>query len=585
MDNLKSLYNLVYKKHFKNCIDPNNSIHEDIKNILICSEVHSDKFKEVIKLIGQKANDELEGKVYSSIENGILDDIYFAENQILLDKKSIDEVTEKRQIKNVQLSSNPLTNPFKQIIITSNIMLTLPADYSAFDFDNKHLIDMNEIQENWYDHPIPLDISDHSNEIIYGLTNLNKAVKTETKEIVTVILSVSVTHNSLNKIAKEYIKSKLADKDVSSLDIYIFTEDECNKITQILDKKDKELKDTLGVSGKYGRHYSFLKAITPLFKQVVNNDIKATFKIDLDQVFPQKKLMDTTGRYAFDNFKSPRWGATGVDSDGKKIKLAMAAGGLVNESDIESNLFTPDVKEPEGELTAEQLFFNSSRPQYISTVAEICKQYSDDTECIMRYHVTGGMNGILIADLIKFRPFTPSFFTRAEDQAYLLSVIKKEVDGEYMRCVHLDKFVMRHDKQAFLSDNLNAFEIPKSVGDFERMLIFSHYSYDILKCGDYIKKQLYPFTGCFVLKRPHTALLLRTLARLLRLNEEDGSIFLDSFIPRITTLIHRINSNELNNIYIKEKNAYDRYYDMIASGISKEKKEKIYNVFEQTRFA
>lgn len=247
-------------------------------------------------------------------------------------------------------------NPFKQMIITSNIMLTLPKDYDSFDLKNKYLINTEEQQENWYDHPIPLDVNDESNEIIYGLTNLNKAIKTETDEIVTVILSISVTHNSINKIAKDYVKSKLSGEDISNLNIYIFTEDECNKITEILDEKDIDLKDTLGVSGKYGRHYSFLKAITPLFKQVVNNDITATFKIDLDQVFPQEKLMDITGRYAFDNFKSARWGAIGVDSNGKKVRLAMAAGGLVNENDIESNLFTPDVKEQKGDLTAEQYF-------------------------------------------------------------------------------------------------------------------------------------------------------------------------------------------------------------------------------------
>lgn len=202
----------------------------------------------------------------------------------------------------------------------------------------------------------------------------------------------------------------------------------------------------------------------------------------------------------------------------------------------------------------------------------------------MRYHVTGGMNGILLNDLIKFRPFTPSFFTRAEDQAYLLSVINKEVNGEYMRCSHLDKFVMRHDKQVFLSEYLNVFEIPKSVGDFERMLIFSHYSYNILKCGNYIKSEIYPFTGCFILKRLYTILLLRTFARLLQLSSEDGSVFLESFIPRVTVLINRINNNELSKLYIKEKNAYDRYYDMIEAGIGKEKKEKLYKVFEQVKF-
>lgn len=585
MDNLKTFYNLVYRKHFKDCIDKSNAVHKDIESILLCGDIQNDSFKDVIHLIEQKVKSELDGELSENIHKGNLDDLYFAENSISLNKNSIDEVTERRQINDVLLNSEPLKNPFKQIIITSNVMLTLPRNFDNFNFENKHLLNMNEIQENWYDHPIPLDINDGSNEIIYGLVNLNKAVKTETNEKVAVILSVSVTHNSINQIAKEYIQLKLSDKDVSSLDIYIFTEDECNLLTQILDENDKELQETLGVSGKYGRHYSFLKAITPLFKQVINGDIKATFKIDLDQVFPQKKLKEITGKYAFDNFKSKRWGASGIDRNGRKIRLSMAAGGLVNESDIDSYLFTPDVKKPGEDVNVEQLFFNSARPQYISTIAEICKQYECKDECIMRYHVTGGVNGILLDDLIKFRPFTPSFFTRAEDQGYLLSVINKEIDGEYMRCAHIDKFVMRHDKQAFLSESLKAFEIPKSVGDFERMLIFSHYSYDILRCGDYIKNEIYPFTGCFILKQPYTILLLRTFARLLRLNEADCNIFLESFIPRITTLINQINNKNLESIYIKERDAYDRYYDMLADGLDKNKKDQLYTVFQSAKFS
>jgi len=583
MDKLSTLYNLLYKKHLRNFIDENNIIHKDIENILLCKKAENKQFNQVIKLIEQKVCCEISDEVTDKLAKGDLGDLYFEENKIAINDESINKISELRSVDNLELNESHITNSYKQVVITSNILLTLPKDYDNFQFTSKSLIDMNEQQENWYDHPIPLDIDDKSNEIIYGLTNLSKSIKMETDEIVMVILSVSVTHKSLNLIAKEYIQSKLYDKDVSNLDIYIFTEDECNQLTKTLDSNDKDLQSTLGVCGRYGRHYSFLKAITPLFKQVVNNDVTATFKIDLDQVFPQKELKKATGKYAFENFMSKKWGARGTDSIGRSIKLSMAAGGLVNESDIDDYLFIPDVKKPKDNLNIEQLFFNSSRPQYVSTVGEICKQYASENECIIRYHVTGGVNGILVDDLVRFRPFTPSFFTRAEDQGYLLSVINKEVDGEYMRCAHLDKFVMRHDKEAFLSEDLKHFEIPKSVGDFERMLIFSHYSYDILGCGDLIKQELFPFTGSFVLRRPYTSLLLRLLTRLLSLSETDGNVFLQSFIPRITELINNIDNSVLRNTYVKEKDAYDRYYDMLLVGIDGNVKEKLSEIFKSAR--
>ena len=56
--------------------------------------------------------------------------------------------------------------------------------------------------------------------------------------------------------------------------------------------------------------------------------------------------------------------------------------------------------------------------------------------CIQRVHVTGGTNGILIDSLRRHRPFTPSFISQAEDQAYLLSALHDT--GENLAYVHED---------------------------------------------------------------------------------------------------------------------------------------------------
>jgi hypothetical protein len=54
-------------------------------------------------------------------------------------------------------------------------------------------------------------------------------------------------------------------------------------------------------------------------------ELKATFKIDLDQVFPQTELIEQTGASAFEHFQTPLWGATGLDAEGQPIELGMIA--------------------------------------------------------------------------------------------------------------------------------------------------------------------------------------------------------------------------------------------------------------------
>ena len=69
--------------------------------------------------------------------------------------------------------------------------------------------------------------------------------------------------------------------------------------------------------------------------------------------------------------------------------------------------------------------------------------------CLQRIHVTGGTNGILVDSLRRFQPFTPSFFGRAEDQAYLLSTFGRP---DRLGYVHASGLIMRHDKEGFAQE-------------------------------------------------------------------------------------------------------------------------------------
>ena len=132
----------------------------------------------------------------------------------------------------------------------------------------------------------------------------------------------------------------------------------------------------------------------------------------------------------------------------------MMAGALVNEKDISASLFTPDVTYPTPPFKGEDTIFCSRIPQALSTLSEMMTRYDSgdidgENSCISRIHVTGGTNGILIEALRRYRPFTPVFIGRAEDQAYLLSALFSKDSGPLLRYFHNDGLFMRHDKHAF----------------------------------------------------------------------------------------------------------------------------------------
>ncbi len=494
--------------------------------------------------------------------------IFFPEN--LLDyEKTAEAVREKRRVRITKKSENRIKNPYKEVLITANVLLTMPENSGNIPEDFLKRIDLAKKQKYWYDHPVPIDAPDSENEIIYGLEKLNESLSVETEEKVTVVLSVSCTHNSLNTIAKDYLREIFKNQKLDHLKVYAFTEEDVGKMLELIFPGDNEkldkMKETIGVQGKYGRHYSFLKAVAVFWKYYVDSNIKATFKIDLDQVFDQTALKKYTGKYAFENFNDDLWGASGTDSSGEEVRLGMIAGSLVNDYDIDKSLFFPDVKKPDSsEMAYDKFIFNSPKPQYISTIAEMGTRYKKGDNPIIRYHVTGGTNGILVEDLISYKPFTPGFIGRAEDQAFILSIIDKKVDGKYLRYYHCDSLVMRHDKHSLVKRTIEKSETSKMVGDYERILLFSYYADKILNKYDYIKKELFPFTACFISKIPYITIYFRALLKAYALageNEVDAEEFLLNLSDRLNNVIEHMDNDYYYEQYFKEKQAWEGFYN------------------------
>lgn len=514
-------------------------------------------------------------------------------------KAEMRRLRKKRSVNISEANSSPIMNPAKEMLFTSNILLTVP---SSDRIDNpglsETLVEMLRGREwgeqaYWYDHPVPIGISPEHNEILHGLEGFDDAVAFEKEhgtvagqDKITCILSVSSTHASLHDLAKLYIEDELKrEKNIRHLEIFVFTEADTKIMLEDILIPVAErygiggadlLYEIFGVDGEYGRHYSFLKAITAFWQVCIDVSVKGTFKIDLDQVFPQRELLEQTGASAFEHLKTPLWGALGTDSSGRSVELGMIAGALVNHSDIEDSLFTPDVTFSSQEIRADEFIFFSVIPQALSTQAEMMTRYDNGhldgrNRCIQRIHVTGGTNGILIEALRRHRLFTLSVIGRAEDQAYILSKLMKP-PGPFLRYLHKDGLIMRHDKDVLAGDAIKAASIGKLVGDYIRILLFTYYGRALPWDFAEIKESIDPFTGCFVCKAPLTVVYLRFALKTASFFHEDtsekkeeGYDFMSTGCSRLHNTIKKLNRepNPLIEQYRREREGWDVYYDIL----------------------
>jgi hypothetical protein len=432
-------------------------------------------------------------------------------------------------------------------------------------------------EQRWFfDHPMVIGEDIAANEIVYGMRGLNTAIAFEkdrgtlaTDVVVDCVLSVSVTHEDLIRRArKEVFRSVEAAGELEHLSVYAFTESDTQSlIEEVLVPAagcDPSLLNIFGVNGSYGRHYSFLKAVAALWRTVMDPGIDRTFKIDLDQVFPQDQLVAETGRSALELLAlGTLWGARGIDSNGERVELGMCAGALVNRSDIERGLFTPDVDLPTAPPRLPDLLLRKAVPQALSTEAEMMDRGNEGVH--QRVHVTGGTSGITIDALTSFRPFTPSFIARAEDQAYLMSVL----DGPQprLRIAHMPGLIMRHDKTQVAADATSAAAIHTAVGDYERTILFSGYAHAL---GGVDTSWLGPFTSAYISRAPLAVALLRLMLDVIDRSQQGeisgASDLLVEGVQRIAAAYELALSprNHLTEILASERAGWDAYYRAIS---------------------
>ena len=570
--------------------------HHEIKTVSRLDNKFADRLKTVSAWLSNKENLTNSQEVAEYLWS-----VFFPEANSLRThwNKRLEDLRKKRTVAITQFNETPIIDPARQILFTSNVLLTVPPASQSVetlpvseDLRRTLRLAKSEPQIYWYDHPIQIGVAPEKNEVLYGLRGLEDALEFErtrgnatNNATLTCLLSVSVTHPSLQTIASRYIEEEFSKAGgLNNIDVYVFSEADTRRLVdEILapaalrylgDADSKELLAVFGVDGEYGRHYSFLKAIAAFWQVVMEPEIKATFKIDLDQVFPQEELVEQAGASAFEHFTTPLWGAQGFDSEGVPIELGMIAGALVNEGDISKSLFTPDVGQPNRELFPDEYVFFSMLPQALSTETEMMTRYSappldGKKTCIQRVHVTGGTNGILISSLRRHRPFTPSFFGRAEDQAYIFSVYPNP--GVKLAYAHKDGLIMRHDKNAFAQEAMQTAHIGKLLGDYVRILLFSAYGSVLDDNLSKLKDSFDPFTGCFISKIPVTVVYLRFALKAASFfaggQDEHGLEFISHGAKRIATALEFVQGKDspLKRQYVTERRGWDLYYDILSA--------------------
>jgi len=514
------------------------------------------------------------------------------------EEKRIRDLRGARTVRIDSPNPAPLDDPGRQVLFTANVLLTIPPAESlnregALPDDLRRRLEpvLGEPQKTWYDHPIPIGTPPESNEILYGLRGLDEAMAFEKRRgtfapdrRAVCLLSVSVTHDGLQRLARDYIRDEIRRfGGFEHLHVFAFTESDTRRLGEevLQPAADRYLggvhpgagfPEVFGVDGEYGRHYTFLKAVAPLWQLLVDPSVRATFKIDLDQVFPQERLVAETGASALEHLTSPLWGAAGKDARGRPVELGLLAGALVNEGDIHKGLFTPDVRFPVHPPSGEELVFHSALPQALSTEAEMMVRYGPHTPdggktCIQRVHVTGGTTGVLVDALRRHRPFTPSFIGRAEDQAFLLSSLAG--DAPLPAYLHEPGLIMRHDKASFAADAVRSAHLSKLIGDDVRILLFSAYARALADPVSSLKETLDPFTGGFISRIPETVVhlrsALRAASRFSSGRTEEGLRLVREGAQRIAGTLAFTGGEEspLERACDRERRGWNLYYDVL----------------------
>jgi len=480
----------------------------------------------------------------------------------------VKDIQKQNRLRLIANNENFIVDPIKEVIFTTNVLVIPPRSESLIPeglpgWAKKSLKSVIRLPVDWYfDHPMEMATTRdalHASEFILCLKRLEETFRAEIEiekaawkdhigegDKVPLYISISPTHGGmyLGSAAREVLKCQYAAAvesgilpELKIVEPYLYSQADVKQlINDVLvpaakryfpEIQDKEIEGYLsffGVEGYYAMHYNFLKAFGSLAK-FMDPRVKAVIKIDTDQSFPAERFYRETGSCWLETFTLPTLGALARDQNERKIYLGCFAGSLTNLNELidKDDLFLPDISVPDVPETipeGEAGVFYQGLLQSLITRGEafppevqwralkILNEYP-----YMRTFVTGGTIGFLIEALERYAPFVDAHVHRAEDQAFLLSVLFDQYDGNLLRYLYFPGLHMIHEKESFASESIKIAEPYKKIYDLERIWNFSHLARALceIKGWDFkdVRKTLNFFTASFIQTFPGLLALTR----------------------------------------------------------------------------
>ncbi|HDQ15360.1 MAG TPA: hypothetical protein ENN41_11165 [Sediminispirochaeta sp.] len=495
-----------------------------------------------------------------------------------------DEVLQKWQLQGLSPNSQPFEPT--EVVLQLNALYTLPEETGEMlippgdeELSRSLRREPGEKVAD-YDHPVPLYAPNKEHELVACLEELDLDIDFE-KEMgvlpqgyrMPVLLSISVTHATLDEPAGCWVEWLLREQNYSNLRVIVLTETRVKELRRIMAGGDDETAEKLGVFsvfGKYGRHFNALKYSQLLLEKLWG--IKAGFKLDTDEGLRSRELYEATGQTWLQTLCHPYWGGTATDANGEQVLLAVNEGEYINSSDIERNgyagsLRSPDVTIPNS-WKGGNMFFQKAFAHGRATA--LYNRFDRVEEGISHPVVKGGGYGISNEGLRRAVPFTFSWVGRAEDQQFYFSCLPKGVRGIFhpnLRIAHYKGTVKKAEERTAAS---------RFLGDMYRLIIFRELV-DILG----VKGELDPMPGVFAGElawaQAAFALALKSLEFFARGNSVAGEFLLNEGAAELVDLEDRIRSGEVRREFEREREMW-RFFIQKVAGVNAERLKKILNL-------
>lgn len=583
--------------------DKSKSNENTFKKLLIVSINQFSKYynknfsqlKTKYKLIKKILNsNDLSSSDNKEIDNKEMETIAKIISEIFLPELTIkeDRILKKWEIKIIEKSSD-LIKP-EDFIIQLNALYTLSSKNIYELKKNLKSTEYNELLNQYikitnnpgekigiYDHPVEIFCEKEKHELLNFLEEFDKDIDFEkSKNVfkknykVPLVISISTTHKNLENLISKWLKIEIKKLNLKNLNIFILDNKTIEEIKNHFLKPYGTF-DFFTVEGNYSNHFNALKYIQLFFEKGLKKT--AGFKLDTDEGIKSKDLYSITSRTWFQTLCNKIISSSAIDSKGNKFKIHFIIGEYINNIDIIKNgyknaIFLSDVKPPRS-FKNNMIFFNKAFVHAKTTsiynkhsILKFNNNIDSGSTYISHPVVKGGGYGIVNTGLKNYTPFSPSFITRAEDQAFYYTGFSEGIRGLFIETLRI-----AHYKEKY-SYSEKKTEIDRLIEDMHRLILFSELGKILDK-----KDDLDPMPGAFISYFPFTqsffTIIYNTFLLIIKNEIKKGIYLYTNGLKRLEQLTNFIEHNDINKIFNTEK----KHWECFIKAIEKLKEEEVKN--------